>query len=217
MNISPQLIDRIADLVRRRNRELAFDAVLRAGFGILFSCLSFAFVFWVGWYTGITLAPLVDIDAWLFGAVGAGFFIVVMTWLAWRRVDPFPGFEPLTKEQLVLTLKNRATESAIPLSPYRARTDMAMLLLGGPAGIFEAVGIWAHRLRADEVLIEEAARLLTLCKSDCPIEKVRVPAAAVLLRRLALIKVMPSGESMVLKLTDKGFALFGKIRDRPGS
>jgi hypothetical protein len=82
MDISPQLIDRLDKMVRRRNRELASDAILRAGFGVLFSCLSFGFVFWLGWLVSVELAPLLGFDAWLFGTVAAGFFLIVMTGLA---------------------------------------------------------------------------------------------------------------------------------------
>src|SRR6266852_5462645 len=131
MDTSPKLIGRLTETVRRRNRELAFDSILKAGFGVAFSCLSFGFVFWVGWYVGITLAPLVDFNAWLFAAICAGFYIVVMTGLAWQRVDAYPGFEPLAKEEMIATLKSRSAESTIPLSPYHARTDIAMLLFGG--------------------------------------------------------------------------------------
>jgi hypothetical protein len=85
----------------------------------------------------------------------------------------------------------------------------AVVLIGGPANIFQAVGIWAHRIRADTALIEQAARLLILCQTELPVEEVRRPAAALLLRRLALIKATPRGDSAALLLTDKGFAIVG--------
>jgi ELWxxDGT repeat protein len=68
----------------------------------------------------------------------------------------------------------------------------------------DPIGIWAYRMRAEGPLVDEAARLLTLCEAACAPERIREPAAALMLRRLALIKVVPSGDSVVLTLTEKG-------------
>jgi hypothetical protein len=51
-----------------------------------------------------------------------------------------------------------------------------------------------------------------LSREELPIEKVRVPAAALLLRQLALIKVLPRGESAAIAPTDKGFAILSKTK-----
>jgi len=58
----------------------------------------------------------------------------------------------------------------------------------------------------------EAACLLAACEAACPIEPIREPAAAFLLRRLALIKVVPGRNSQAFALTEKGVAVLGRTR-----
>ena len=57
----------------------------------------------------------------------------------------------------------------------------------------------------------------TFSQADLPAEQVRVPASAFLLKRLALIKVTRSGETAVLKLTDKGIAVVSGGKANPPS
>jgi hypothetical protein len=209
MRIPPRLPELLADMVRRRNRELASEALMQALSSIIFTSLAFGLVFYLGWYGGTELGPLLGLDPWLFGAGFGVFFLVLATLWSWERSEPATGFEPLTPQQLIDTLQGRAKDSAIPLGP-EPRSDLTMLFFGGPAGVIKALSVWNHRLRADDDLIDEAARLLAECRDGCPIEQVCAPAAAVLLRRLALIKVMNGGESVTLKLTDKGYALLEK-------
>jgi hypothetical protein len=215
MEIPPQLIDRVSELVRRRNRELAFDAALKAGLGIVFSVLTFGTLFWFGWVVGFFVGHSLGTYPWQLGSLVAGVFFVVATWSAWRHVDPLAGLEPLTDGQMLLTLIGQATGAFTYFSPRHATAGAALMLLGGPANVIEAFGIWAHRHRADAELIEQAARLLVLCREELPVDEVRIPAAAFLLRRLALIKVLPRGDSAVIAPTDKGLAMLPKQKSRP--
>jgi hypothetical protein len=58
--------------------------------------------------------------------------------------------------------------------------------------LFQAVGVWRSRSRTDESLINDAARLLADCREKFPAAQVRRPSAAILLKRLALIKFVPA-------------------------
>lgn len=214
MNPSTQAADRLSRMVHRRNRELAFDAALKALLGIGFSLVTFGVLFWMGWFVGFFMARHLNLHAWQFGAIVTGLFFVVATWSAWRRVDPLAGLAPLSDRQLLLTMISQVSGEFLYFSPRHATAGAAIVLLGGPAGVFEALGTWAHRIRADSTLIEEAARLLALCQAELPAKEVREPAAAFLLRRLALIKVVPHGDSAALTLTDKGFAVLSKGKTR---
>jgi hypothetical protein len=91
-----------------------------------------------------------------------------------------------------------------------------VLLLAGPSSVFQALGLWAYRLRANRSLIEEAAQLLPECSASCPVEEIRTPAAALLLRRLALIKVVAQGDSPALMLTEKGSQILSRGKLRKG-
>jgi hypothetical protein len=204
------IAERISRLVERRNRELASDAALKAGLGVAFSLLTFGVFFWFSWVIGFMVSALLSLYAWQFAAILTGLFFVVTVWSAWRRVDPLAELTPMTDEEWMLTMLSQATGAFLYFSPRHATAGAALILLGGPVAVFESLGIWAHRLPADPSLIEEAAKLLVRCDKELSAEEVRVPAAAFLLRRLALIKVVPHGESAALALTDKGFALHAK-------
>ncbi len=217
MNVSPQLGACLGDMVRRCNRKLAFDAVLKASMGVLFSVLTFGFVYWAGWFFGFFFARYLSLHAWQFGVIFAGLLLVVATWSAWRRVDPMAGLQRLSDTQLLLTLISQASPNILYFSPRHATAGAALILIGGPANVVQAFGIWAHRIRVEGSLIADAARLLASCQTRLPVKQVREPAAALLLKRLALIKVIPSGDSVALALTDKGFAVLAADKTVSGS
>ncbi len=207
MTISLELVDRVDDMVRRRNRELAFDAALKVSLGIVFTIVTYGVLFWMGWFVGFFVAGYLKLHPWQFGAILAGLFFVVATWSAWRRVDPMAGLKPLSDRQLLLTLISQASPGLLYFSPRHATAGAAMILLGGPANVIEAFGIWAHRIRMGGSLLEDASRLLASCETEFPAGQVRELTAALLLRRLSLVKVVASGDSAALALTDKGFAV----------
>jgi hypothetical protein len=214
MDSLPQVVDRISQMVNQRNRELAADAMWKAVLGIAFAAVTFGVLFWMSWFVGIFVAHYLSLRAWQFGAILTGLFLFVTTWSAWRRVDPLAGLKPLTDAQMLLTLIGQATGAFVYFSPRHATAGAAIVLIGGPANVFEAFGIWAHRIRADAALLEQAARLLAMCQAELSAEEVREPAAAFLLRRLALIKVLPRGDSAMLALTDKAVTLLSKSKSR---
>ena len=214
MNTSPQLADRLHNIIHRRNRELVSDAGLKAGLGIAFSLVTFGMLWWLGWVVGFMLGLQMGLDAWVIATLVTAVILVAATWSAWNRVDPLAGLEPLSDEQLMLTQISQAAGGLGYFSARHASAGFAIVLLGGPAGIIEAFGIWAHRIRADVPLVEDAARLLDSCESDFPINKVSNLGAAFLLWRLALIRIVSDGESRCLKLTDKGFNLRSKESQR---
>src|SRR3984885_16213273 len=93
MNASAKLIQRLDEKVRRRDRELGLDAALKASLGVLFSFLTFGFLFWLGWFAALMTGAhrLLDLDAWEFGAIVTLIFFVAATWSAWRPVDTLAG------------------------------------------------------------------------------------------------------------------------------
>lgn len=214
MTPSPDIADRLGRLLRQRNRELAADAAAKALLGALFSLLVFGFVFWISWLAGIFVGGALGLRAWQLGLLVTGVFFVVALWSAWRHVDPLADLERLSDRDMLLTLISQATPGIVYFSPRHALAGFAVVLLGGPANLVEALGIWAHRIRADEAMVDEAARCLALCEAGCPPERIREPAAALLLRRLALIKIVSSGPSVTLTLTDKGIAALHGRRSR---
>jgi hypothetical protein len=214
MSNTPPIAGRLRDMVGGYNRELAAEALGKALLGVVVSFFVFGFVFWCGWFVGFAVADSLNLEAWQFGALLSGLFLVVATWSAWRRVDPLAAVQPLSDRQLLLTLISQASPGLLYFSPRHATAGAAVVLIGGPANVFQALGIWASRIRADGPLLEEASRLVAACNGNCPIEEVREPVAALLLRRLGLIKVIPNGDSSAFTLTEKGLTVLGGAKAR---
>jgi hypothetical protein len=213
MTDSSHVLKRLGKMVRRRNGELVFEAALKGLFGVVFSLITFGLIFWIGWFSGlIFFAGALNLHAWQFGAILTGVFFVVATWSAWRRVNPLAGLRPLSDEEKIATLISQAAGGLGLFSPRHASAGFAVVLIGGPASILEAIACWSLRLPARKAILQEAALLLETC--PCPLERVQTPAAALLLKRLALITVIALGESAALSLTDKGMNLLSTSRKK---
>src|SRR5437762_457791 len=209
MKTAAPILDQLRYVVRQRNRELSLDAALKIGMGFVFSLLTFGFLFWLGLFVGFGVAGYFGLHAWQFAAIFTGIFFVAAVWSAWQRVNPLAGVKPMTDRELMLTLLSQASGQILYFSPRRATVGAALIILGGPVNVVEGIGIWAHRLPGDPALIEQAAQLLESCQVPFPFKQVRSPAAAYLLKRLALIKVVPHGESSALTVTQKGSTIVG--------
>jgi hypothetical protein len=196
------IASRIEELVRKHHHDLRTDILIRVVTGIVFSLLTFGFVYWFFWLFGFMAAYHLGFEPWQLAASVTAFFFVVATWSAWRRVDPLAAIRPLTvKEQMTLLVSQAAGLGGF--SPRHALSGAGTALLGGPANFVQAIGIANSRLRANESRIASAAKLLDACRKICPIENVKDVDAAVLLRRLALIKFVPLDYSHRIALTEK--------------
>jgi hypothetical protein len=214
MNLSPQVVHRLNDLVRRHNREIAFQAALKGSLGIAFTLVTYGFIFWFGWFVGCLIASYLGLTAWQFGVILTSLFFVAATWSAWRRVDPLAGLKPLSDAQWSLMLLGPTLTGTIYFRPRHATAGAAVVLIGGPASVMTAFGIWTHRLRIAGFSLDDAAQLLAACRTAFPADQVREPRTALLLMHLHLIKVVPSGDSVGLVVTDRGFAVLEGAKKR---
>lgn len=214
MTNSSKLVHRLTGIVHTRNRELLVDAGIKAALGIAFSFFTFGILYWFGWVLGFAFAYRLNLEAWQFGAIFSGTFFVAAIWSAWRRVDPLADLAPPNAAQDIIRLITHAA-GGVYFSPRYATAGAALVLLGGPANVFEALGIWAHRLCVEPGSVEAAARLLEECDPPLPFDRIRDLQAAVLLKRLALVKAVPHGESHALTLTDKGRGNLAKRNSSP--
>ncbi|HWG43229.1 MAG TPA: hypothetical protein VN688_10620 [Gemmataceae bacterium] len=214
MNNTPHIAARLHDMASQHNRELVFEGVGKALLGGIFSFITFGLLFWFGWFAGFFVAGSFGLQAWQFGALVTGLFLIVAMWSAWQRVDPLAGLPPLSDQQLLLTMISQASPNLLYFSPRHATAGAALLLLGGPTNLFEAFGVWGYRLGVAPSSIEEASHLLEACEANYPIEHVREPSAALLLKRLALIKIVPTEDSVALTLTEKGASVLSRAKAR---
>jgi hypothetical protein len=206
------IADRLQRQVAQRNRELAIDAIAKASLGVLFSLLTFACVFWFSWTIGRPVSGYVGLAPWQLALLVTGLYVVVAIWAAWHRANPLAGVGRMTNEERIVTLVSPVAPGALLVSPRHAVAGMAMILLGGPANIVSAISLWAHRIHADKQLLGEAALVLCLCEEGCLVPQLPNLAAALLLRRLALIKPVAGSDATRLELTDKGHRLIGSSR-----
>src|SRR5262245_32167814 len=109
MSASAPIVDQLQMVVKQRNRELASDAIIKIGLGIVFSLFTFGFVFWLGLFVGFGVAGYLGLTAWQFSAIFTGIFVVAAVWSAWQRVNPLAGVKPLTDQQLMLTVISQVT------------------------------------------------------------------------------------------------------------
>jgi hypothetical protein len=214
MSDSGLRVGRLHDAVHHYNSELEFEGRAKIILGAVFSFFVFGFVYCLGWFFGLFFASSLYLDPWQFGLLLAMLFLAVATWSAWRRVDPLAELPRLTDEQMLLTLVSQATPGVLYFSPRHATAGAALVLLGGPVSVFEGWGILNSRIQTDEALIEAASRTLEDCETACPVEEVTDARAALLLRRLSLIKVIPNDDSSALTVTEKGLTVLSGPRER---
>lgn len=215
MNATHTIAARLDELSRRHNRGLAFDAALKASLGLVFSLLTFGVVYWLGWCVGFFFAPYLSLQAWQFGLLVAAVFVAVATWSAWRNVNPLAGLQPMSEKELMTMLVSEAAGLGC-LSPRHASAGAAVVLMGGPASLLRAVATRTARIRRGHALMEDAASLLVASEESCLARRVRQLNAAVLLRRLGLIKVISHDESAALTVTDKGMRLLSGAKGKAG-
>jgi hypothetical protein len=197
----------IARIVARRNGETALEAFGEVALGVLFTALTFGVVYWLAWVFGFFgLSGALGMRASELAAWITGVLFVVAVLSAWRQVDPLQSLPPLTQRQELLTTISMASPNVLYFSPRHASAGVAMLLLGGPVNVMRGVGAWRHRVRWRGVTPDQAGALLARCERGLPLEQLDDLAGALLLRRLALIRVTGLGGTKTVELTEKGRA-----------
>lgn len=207
MKSEPRIVANLQEKLGAFNRERKADALLKAVLGVVFMAFTFGFVFWGGWFLGFFIGRSLGVESWQVGAVLTAVFLVIAIWSAWRQVNPLAGLGRLSDRQWMLTMLSQSSGSLLYFSPRHASAGLATILIGGPENLFRAIGLWRDQIRFTPELLDEAARLLLECREPLPLDGIHVPEAALLLRRLALVKTLPHDDSVALVLTDRGVSL----------
>ncbi|MCA9293441.1 MAG: hypothetical protein KDA20_06480 [Phycisphaerales bacterium] len=193
----------IRRLIAERNRELALRAAIECSTGVLFSLFVFGGVFVFGLFMGLLVADKLGLSAVQFALIVLTVFLAACFWSAWRRVDPFEGLSPVSEGEYFAVLV-AASGTAMYFQPRLVSAGGAALLLGGPENIFNSISTWRHRLPDDDALVNDAANFLILAQHGIKVSDIQSMPAAVLLRRLALIKPIQLDGQDVMVLTEKG-------------
>lgn len=211
MSSESKLARKIQEQARDRNRELVGEIMMKTALGLLFSVFAFTFVFLFGCFIGGTVSRSLGLHAWQVGLAITVLYAAAATIAAWYKVEPLRDVSHLSESDVAQMLVSQAV--GLPaFSPRHATAGIATLLIGGPASVLEGLGLWASRLRLDAAILDEAVRLLIACEDRCPATAVRRPHAAILLRRLGLVKIVSDGVVPSLALTDRGFTMLAKTK-----
>lgn len=203
---------RIRTRVNRRNAERRNDALLAAGMGLLTIFFVYGLLFALVWMIGLFV--FFNATIWFATAVTLVFFVVAV-WSAWRKVDPAESLVAQTPEHPTVEWLVDVLGAMTDTPAYNTRFAIAgagMLFLSGPENLFEAWSAWQARLPTEEIIVNNAAALLQRCRTGATVKDINDPLSAILLRQLLLIRIVSTGESPHLELTERGTKLFDKPR-----
>jgi len=182
--------------------ELWFEALVDVSTGFLYCLFSFGLLYFLTWYYGSFAWRI-----WWIAPVITSTFFLVACWSAWRQVNPLEGLRQLTDTEMLLTELSLATPNLLFFSPRHAVSGSAVLIIGGPANLLNAIGSILHRLPSSSSTRRDAATLLSLAAQGCVVNTITDPQPVVLLYRLALIKTdttsRPQQPSIILTQTGR--------------
>lgn len=202
--------------IRRLARQARFEDLFGASFQIITGAIVSAVVFgpillltWLALRKHLPWGP----PAPLLVAAGltASVFLLCL-FGASRQVDPFgdlPRLEPWKKR---LMAKSSRKFNMLVLHPRALLAGAAMIVLSGPDSLVRGVQEWRHRLRANGSTIRAAAALLAASPQRPCADTLEVPQAAMLLRRLGLVKAIPDGQTLRIARTRRGEELLAGRR-----
>lgn len=196
--------DNLRALIAERNRELAFRAAIEFFTGALLALVVFAGVFVLMLFLGFLVADMIALTALQFATIAIVLFILASFFSAWRGDDPLEGLEPKSNGEWTAIMLSVASPVIVPFNPRRAAASGASVLIAGPENMVAALGTWRHRLPSDDRLIDDATNILILAQHGIKLRDITARDAAVLLRRLALIKPSQMGGEDAMVLTEKG-------------
>lgn len=209
---SSRTVKRLQKSIQRRNGELQTQALVDGVMGLAAIAGTFGLIFAGAWLLSLVTVASSAGAAVVIAALVTAVFLAVAMYSAWQRVNPMAELAPPppdhpTVEWVEDVLGN---VSDLPMiDPRYAVAGAAALLLSGPENLLEAIALWNHRLPSDETVVEHAAELLELSSTGATAEDISDTRAAVVLRRLSLIRIT-HGDTPHLETTDRGDRLLGR-------
>jgi len=202
-------VDAVRAAIAERNREIAVEGWVELGMGVGFALLTYAAIFWLIVIFSFFSGGLCCMPTWLLAPLVTLIFAVVSVISAWRRVDPLAALEPMSDAEELVVVLSLATPNVMVVNPRRVVAGFAWLILGGPVSVFSAIESIQHRMPDDEALVRSAAEMLSGAERGMTVESVSDARAAVVLRRLALIKHESGPGKGRIVITEKGRSLAG--------
>jgi hypothetical protein len=208
-----KIASRLLRRIKARNHELMVEIAIEAALGILFTVLTSVAVFAIAWFVGFSIGGF-RFSASTVALGVTAIYLLVSVISAWRNVDPFAGLAPMSDADRMAFAVSGMVSGYVHFNRHSV-AGLAAVLMGGPMNLVGALRNWLHRLPTDPRLIDQAAEILSACQPEVDLKKIRSSgAAAVLLRRLNLI--VPSVDSTVVTLTEKGRDVVGQNQANPG-
>ena len=213
--MTAKLAKRIARLAAKADKQCTVDAAVELGMGLGTGLLIFGGIFAFAWVLTFGQGALgLGATTYAFGVMMI--FVIATGLSAWQRVDPIRDVSPPTNREKAIAMVARSAKIG-DFSPRHASAGFAAFLLGPAEGVFSSIGTWRSRINPSESECVAAARLLEAVGSELPASEVEDIPAAILLRRLRLIRAESRGADQFLLVSDRGESLLRKVGQQAAS
>jgi hypothetical protein len=196
--------------IDQENRRILGEAAVTLLVGMGTCILVFGVVFWLSWFVFTMFFRNFQIgSATTTALIITGIFALVSIFSAWRKHDPFENVQAMDGKVQSLQL-GLGYAMGVPIVNRQSAAGIASLLIGGPANIMDAIGLWRRRLHAGPELLASAGQVLRESRQGISPQMVKDQRAIVLLHRLGLVKSSHEQGKLQIIATLKGADLIGK-------
>jgi hypothetical protein len=197
--------DTIQGRVAAHNARLRQTALVQGAIGLVSCLVTCGGVFGLAYG-----ACMLFLGSW--GGGGALLVALVATVLfaaatlraALQRADPLASLSPLSETERLATRVSLFTPGFVYVNPRYLAAGCAGVLISGPTNLLDARNALRRRLPQDEGTIDAAVEALALAAEEPRLPELPVPLAAVVLRRVDLVKLREDGEDYRVLLTGEG-------------
>lgn len=207
----PLVEERIEKLIRAHNRELLIAGLTKLALGLLFTFFIYGICYWLFWVIQCFTTGWAWFDSYR-PLILTGILLTIAFYASYRRVNPLEGVVQLSEAEELALLAGEAVGIGTFVNPTLVFAGSLVVLFGGPASILQGISALLHRIRFDAKLLQTASIVLARCEAGCPFKALLSPRAALLLKFLALIKVVPLAEEDGCVLTEKGEKVLGRAK-----
>lgn len=193
--------DRIAKLVRKRNKKLQNEALIDLGIGAFWLTVIYGSLLVLScvWFMRVRVDSPETWAFWLtVGTAGCCGLV------AWRQVEPMRGIAPMTDTQRALTFISQASPNVLYFSPLHAGAGLVELMSSGFRPFFDGLGQYLNRVSESPDVQTQAAEILVQTANGLPLRSVGSPEALLLLRQLKLVRIEIRGVTDTLLPTERG-------------
>lgn len=197
--------ERLAKIVRAKNKKLDEEAKAEFTIGAVFAVLVLGACFVGAFVLGYIMADRDKSVAFMGYGVPITLALAgIASLVAWQTVQPKRKILPMDDPEEIAAVLAGGTPAALFFTPKHEMPGMVGFIFGGPENLFKGWGIMENKVSTDPALLERSMKLLKRCEEGYPLSRMKNPEAAVLLRQLSLVRVERRDSGQTLVFTDEG-------------